>query len=58
MSTPEEPVILTIVMATIVIVGLVAIALAEPHPRTHFVVWNDETERRRLRERKIDTGWW
>ena len=50
--------ILTIVMATIIIVGLVAIALAEPHPRTHFVVWNDETERRLSREGKVQTGWW
>jgi hypothetical protein len=58
MSTPEEPVILTIVMATLVIVGLVAIALAQPRPSPHFVVWNDEAERRLLRERKIDAGWW
>jgi hypothetical protein len=58
MSIPEEPVILTIVMATIVIVGLVAIALAEPRPGPHVVVWNDEAERRLLRERKINTGWW
>lgn len=50
--------ILTIVMATLVIVGLVAIALAQPRPSPHFVVWNDEAERRPLRERKIDAGWW
>jgi hypothetical protein len=50
--------IFSIVMATIVIVGLAAIALAEPHPRTEFVVWNDEVERRLQRERKIDSGWW
>ena len=50
--------ILTIVMATIVIVGLVAIALAQPRTTPQFVVWNDEAERRLLHERKIDTGWW
>jgi hypothetical protein len=58
MSIPEEPVILTIVMATIVIVGLVAIALGQPRPTPRVVVWNDEAERRLLRERKIDIGWW
>jgi hypothetical protein len=44
-------------MATIVIVGLIAIVLAQPGP-PQFVVWNDETERRLLHERKIDVGWW
>jgi len=50
--------ILLIVMATVIIVGLTAIALAEPRRTHEIVVWNDETERRLLRERKIDTGWW
>ncbi|MDB5027489.1 MAG: hypothetical protein JWO66_1178 [Candidatus Eremiobacteraeota bacterium] len=49
--------ILSIAFATIVIAGLAAIAWAEPRP-SDFVVWNDETERRLLRERKIDAGWW
>jgi hypothetical protein len=49
--------ILFIVLATIVIAGLAAIAWAEPRP-SDFIVWNDETERRLLRERKIDAGWW
>ncbi|GEM_PF-1894405 len=51
--------ILLIVLATVVIVGLAAIALAEPRrARFEIVAWNDEAERRLLRERKIDTGWW
>ena len=48
--------LLIIVMATVVAVGLVAIALAEPH-RPEVVVWNDEAERRLLRE-KFAAGWW
>jgi hypothetical protein len=51
-------VILTIVMATVVAVGLVAIALAYPRPTHELVVWNDETERRLLRKRGVRTGWW
>jgi hypothetical protein len=51
-------VIFTIVMATVVAVGLVAIALAHPRPTHELVVWNDETERRLLRERRVHTGWW
>jgi hypothetical protein len=50
--------ILIIVMATIVIVGLAAIALAQPATQAEIVVWNDEAERRLLRERKFGTGWW
>ena len=50
--------ILLIVLATVVIVGIAAIALAEPRPSYEIVAWNDEAERRLLRERKIDTGWW
>jgi hypothetical protein len=50
--------LLLLVMATIVAVGLIAIALAEPSP-TEIVVWNDETERRLLlNEGKVRTGWW
>ncbi|MDB5070392.1 MAG: hypothetical protein JWM87_1503 [Candidatus Eremiobacteraeota bacterium] len=49
--------LLLIVLATIVTVGLAAIALAEPR-RYEIVAWNDDAERRLLRERKIDTGWW
>jgi hypothetical protein len=50
--------ILTIVMMTIVVVGLAAIALAEPRTTYETVVWNDDAERRLLRERKFDRGWW
>jgi hypothetical protein len=46
-----------IVMATIVIVGIAAIALAEPHRTPTFNVWNDETERRLLHEGKSRSGW-
>jgi Tfp pilus assembly protein PilX len=49
---------LIIVMTTIVIVGLIAIALAQPAKPREILVWNDETERRLLRERRINGGWW
>jgi hypothetical protein len=55
-GNPEEP-MLIIVMTTIVIVGLAAIALVQPSP-PEIVVWNDEAERRLARGRKIDAGWW
>jgi len=48
--------LLIIVMSTIVLVGLIAIALA--HPRSEIVVWNDEAERRLLREHPVSAGWW
>lgn len=49
--------ILIIVMATIVLAGITAIALA--HPRSQeIVVWNDEAERRLLREQPVRAGWW
>ena len=47
-----------IVMATVIAVGLAAIALAEPRQRPEVVVWNDDAERRMLRERKLSAGWW
>ena len=50
--------IILLVLTTIVIVGLAAIALAEPRRTYEVVVWNDEAERRLLRERRADTGWW
>ncbi len=51
--------LLIIVMATVVVAGLAAIALAEPHrPRYEVVVWNDDAERRLLRDRKLSAGWW
>ncbi len=50
--------LLLIALATIVIVGVVAIALAEPHATYENIAWNDEAERRLLRERKIASGWW
>ena len=49
--------LLLLVMATIVTVGLIAIALAEPRPRTEIVVWNDDVERRMLVEGKAPAGW-
>jgi hypothetical protein len=51
--------LLIIVMATVVAVGLAAIALAEPRRQRHeLIVWNDETERRLLYDRKLRAGWW
>ncbi|HEV2738926.1 MAG TPA: hypothetical protein VGU66_10140 [Candidatus Elarobacter sp.] len=50
--------LLIIVMTTVVIVGLPAIALAEPRHAHEIVVWNDEAERRLLRDRKFNAGWW
>ena len=50
--------ILLIVLTTVVIVGLAAIALAEPGGTYEPAVWNDEAERRLLRERRVDAGWW
>lgn len=49
---------LIIVMATVVIVGLAAIALAQPRPPSDISVWNDETERQLLRKREASGGWW
>ena len=51
--------LLIIVMATVIAVGLAAIALAEPrHHRPQIVAWNDEAERRVLRDRSAGAGWW
>jgi hypothetical protein len=50
--------LLTIVLATIVTAGLIAIALAHPHAADNGAVWNDEAERRMLRERTVRLGWW
>ena len=50
--------LLTIVMATIVAVGLIAIGLAHPRRGENIVVWNDEAERRLLNERTVRLGWW
>ena len=50
--------LLLLVMATIVAVGLIAIALAEPRRGTGISVWNDETERRLLDAGKVRAGWW
>ena len=49
--------ILMIVMATIVIVGIIAIALAEPRHGVSVSVWSDDVERRLLREGKARGGW-
>ena len=49
--------LLFILTLTIIVAGLIAIANAQPvHP--DITVWNDESERRLLRERKINVGWW
>ena len=51
--------LLIIVMTTVVVVGLVAIALAEPRRSPYQIIaWNDEAERRLLRDRKFSAGWW
>ena len=50
--------LLLLVMGTIVIIGLIAIALAEPRSRTEFIAWTDDAERRLLVEGKARTGWW
>ncbi len=50
--------LLIIVMAAVVVIGLIAIALAEPRRRFEVVVWNDDAERRLLRDRKFSAGWW
>ena len=50
---------LLIIVMTTVVVGLVAIALAEPRHAPHQIIaWNDEAERRLLRDRKFSAGWW
>jgi hypothetical protein len=49
--------IFMIVMATIVIVGIAAIAMAEPKRTPEFSVWSDDLERRLLREGKTHSGW-
>ena len=49
---------LIIVMTTVIVVGLIAIALAEPRRRFEIVAWSDDLERRMLRERAFDDGWW
>ncbi len=46
-----------IVMATVVIIGLAAIAMAEPKRSPDFSVWSDDVERRLLREGKARGGW-
>jgi len=37
--------------------GLAAIACAQP-ARAELLVWNDDAERRMLREAKVRAGWW
>jgi len=49
--------LLFIVMTSIIVVGLIAIARAHP-PRTNIVVWNDEAERRLLYDRKFTLRGW
>jgi len=50
--------ILILVLLTVVAVGLAAIALAEPRRSPYIEVWNDQTERRLLRERQAGGAWW
>jgi hypothetical protein len=57
-SEPEEVVFVFVVMSTIIVVGLAAMWLAQPSSDSEIIVWNDEAERRMLRERKVNTGWW
>jgi hypothetical protein len=49
--------VLMIVMATIIIVGIISIAMAEPRHTPSFSVWNDDVERRLLSEGKVRTRW-
>ncbi|HEV3086273.1 MAG TPA: hypothetical protein VGX96_03525 [Candidatus Elarobacter sp.] len=50
--------ILFLVLATVVAVGLASIALAEPRRAPYTGVWNDEAERRMLREGRAGSAWW
>jgi len=50
--------ILILVLLTIVAVGLAAIALAEPRRSPYIGVWNDEAERRLLRDASAGRVWW
>ncbi len=50
--------LLIIVMATVIVIGLTAIALAEPRTPYEVVVWSDDSERRLLYDRKLHPGWW
>ncbi len=50
--------LLIIVMATVIVIGLTAIAFAEPRKHYEVVVWNDDAERRLLYDRKLHAGWW
>lgn len=49
--------LLFIVMVSVIAVGLVAIALGQP-PVIEIVAWNDDAERRMLREAKAHASWW
>ena len=46
-----------IILLGIVAGGLTAIAFAQPRP-ANVVVWNDDAERRMLRETRVRAGWW
>jgi hypothetical protein len=50
--------LLIIVAATIVAVGLIAVAIAHPGRANDVIVWNDAAERRLLHERTARPGWW
>ena len=50
--------LLLIVMATVIVIGLAAIALAEPRKPYEVVVWSDDRERRLRYDRKLHAGWW
>lgn len=49
--------ILTIILLSVIAVGLTAIGLSQPARPYEIAVWSDDVERRLLRERKIDRGW-
>jgi hypothetical protein len=48
--------VLLLVFTTVVAAGIAAIALAQPRPG-EIVVWNDDAERRMLRDPRFGGGW-
>ena len=50
--------ILTVLLLTVLAVGLAAIAFAKPRRSPYVDVWSDEAERRLLREGIARGAWW
>ncbi|HEX3551522.1 MAG TPA: hypothetical protein VHT53_14145 [Candidatus Elarobacter sp.] len=48
---------LFIILAGIVLGGLAAIALSQPRS-PEIIIWNDDAERRMLRDARVRAGWW